>query len=75
MSQTYDRVVNILDEQVGAHATGFTPETTLEAAGLDSLDLVEVVMACEEEFGIEIDQDSHPATIGEFAAQIDQILG
>ena len=52
-----------------------TPESTLASLGLDSLDTVEVVMQCEDEFGIEIDQESNPSTVGEFVTVIDNTLG
>ena len=49
--------------------------STLASLGLDSLDTVEVVMQCEDEFGIEIDQESNPSTVGEFVTVIDNTLG
>ena len=55
MSSTEDRVKRIVCEQLG----GGEEEVTLEASfiddlGADSLDTVELVMAFEEEFEIEI---------------------
>lgn len=53
-----DKVKNIIVEQLGVDAE----EVTLDASftddlGADSLDIVELVMAFEEEFGIEIPDD------------------
>ena len=54
------RVIEIIVEQLGVS----TEEVTLEASfiddlGADSLDLVELIMAMEEEFGLEIsDEDA-----------------
>ena len=31
-------------------------------------------MACEDEFGIEIDAESNPTTIGEFVEMVDALL-
>ena len=50
------------------------PETTFEEAGIDSLATVEVVMACEEEFDIEIDAEANPKTIGEFVDMVDKLI-
>ena len=50
MSDTFERVVKVLKEQDGLEDVEFTPEMTLEEAGLDSLATVEAVMACEDEF-------------------------
>ncbi len=71
---TFDRVVKILKEMDVAEGVELTPETTFEELGLDSLSVVEITMSCEDEFGIEIDTDSNPATLGEFVALIDSKL-
>ena len=74
MSDTFERVVKVLKEQDGLEDVEFTPEMTLEEAGLDSLATVEAVMACEDEFGIEIDAESNPETIGEFVSMVESLL-
>ena len=74
MSDTFARVVKVLKEQDGLEAVEFTPEMSLEEAGLDSLATVEAVMACEEEFGIEIDPESNPKTVGEFVELVEKTL-
>ena len=74
MSDTFERVVKVLKEQDGLEDVEFTPEMTLEEAGLDSLATVEAVMACEDEFGIEIDAESNPETIGAFVEMVDALL-
>jgi len=59
-----EKVKSIIVEQLGVEAD----EVTLEASftddlGADSLDIVELVMAFEEEFGIEIpDEDAEKIT-------------
>lgn len=74
MSDTFERVVKVLKEQDGLEDVEFTPEMTLEEAGLDSLATVEAVMACEDEFGIEIDPESNPKTVGEFVELVEKTL-
>lgn len=50
-----DRVREIIIEQLGVDASAVTPEASfINDLGADSLDTVELVMAFEEEFGIEI---------------------
>ncbi|WP_455139146.1 phosphopantetheine-binding protein [Thermophilibacter sp.] len=72
---TFDRVCAIVREQAGLDdAAELTPETKLTEIGLDSLATVEAVMACEDEFGIEIDAESNPETIGEFVSMVDELL-
>ena len=51
----FDKVVEIIVDQLGAENEGITPETSLrEDLEADSLDAVEIMMALEDEFGIEI---------------------
>ena len=71
---TFERVVKVLREQDGLENIDFTPETTLAEAGLDSLAAVEAIMACEEEFDIEIDPESNPSTVGEFVELVEKTL-
>jgi acyl carrier protein len=50
-----DRVKGIIVEQLGVDAEEVTMEASFtDDLGADSLDIVELVMAFEEEFGIEI---------------------
>ena len=49
------RVKGIVEEQLGVKGEQVTPEAKfIEDLGADSLDTVELVMALEEEFGIEV---------------------
>lgn len=49
----FERVVRILAEQFGLDEEDITEETGFEDLGADSVDLVELSMNLEEEFGIE----------------------
>jgi acyl carrier protein len=58
------KVKQILVEQLGIDEAEATPEASIvDDLGADSLDTIEIVMACEEEFGIEIpDADAEKVT-------------
>ena len=71
---TFDRVVKILKEQDGLDDVELTSDTKLAEVGLDSLATVEAVMACEDEFGVEIDAEANPTTVGEFVDMVDALL-
>ncbi|MDB5677408.1 MAG: acyl carrier protein [Sphingomonas sp.] len=59
MSDTADRVKKIVVEHLGVEASAVTPEASfIDDLGADSLDIVELVMAFEEEFGVEIPDDA-----------------
>ncbi len=52
------RIKDIIIEQLGVTAEQVTPEAKfIEDLGANSLDTVELVMALEEEFGLEIPDD------------------
>lgn len=55
-----DKVKEIICEQLGVGVEDVTPEASfIEDLGADSLDIVELVMALEEGYGIEIsDEDA-----------------
>ena len=49
----FERVTNLLAEQFGLEPDDITEDTGFEDLGADSVDLVELSMNLEEEFGIE----------------------
>ena len=59
MSDTADRVKKIVVEHLGVEADKVAPDASfIDDLGADSLDIVELVMAFEEEFGVEIPDDA-----------------
>ncbi len=74
MSETADRVKKIVVEHLGVDAEKVTEESSfIDDLGADSLDIVELVMAFEEEFGVEIPDDAAEkiATVKDAIAFID----
>jgi acyl carrier protein len=59
-SSTYDRLKKIVVEQLGVDEEEVKPESSfVDDLNADSLDLVELIMSLEEEFGAEIsDEDA-----------------
>jgi len=56
---TEDRVKSIVVDHLGVEASEVKPEASfIDDLGADSLDIVELVMAFEEEFGVEIPDDA-----------------
>jgi len=54
-NQIASKVKDIIVEQLGVNADQVTPEAKfIEDLGADSLDTVELIMALEEEFSIEV---------------------
>jgi acyl carrier protein len=72
---TEERVKSIIVEQLGVEEDEVTMEASFtDDLGADSLDIVELVMAFEEEFGIEIpDEDAEKiGTVKDAVSYIDQ---
>lgn len=70
-----DKITEIIVEQLGVKAEEVTPEASfVDDLGADSLDTVELVMALEEEFGIEIpDEDAEKIqTVGDAIKYIEE---
>ena len=70
-----EKVKAIIAEQLGVKQEEVTPEASfIDDLGADSLDTVELVMALEEEFGVEIpDEDAERiATVGDAVKYIEE---
>jgi acyl carrier protein len=69
------RVRDIIVEQLGVKPDQVTPEAKfIEDLGADSLDTVELIMALEEEFGIEVpdEQAEKLLTVGDVVKYIEE---
>ena len=77
MATVEERVKNIIVEQLGVDADQVAPDTSfVEDLGADSLDTVELVMAFEEEFDIEIpDEEAEKmSTVGDAISHLNSVL-
>jgi len=73
-----DRVKEIIVQQLGVDAKEVVPEASfIDDLGADSLDTVELVMAFEEEFGIEIpDEEAEKlASVGDALKYLNEKMG
>jgi acyl carrier protein len=78
MSETADRVKKIVVEHLGVEQDKVTEDASfIDDLGADSLDIVELVMAFEEEFGVEIPDDAAEkiSTVKDAIDYIDQNKG
>ena len=75
MSETADRVKKIVVEHLAVEPDKVTEDASfIDDLGADSLDTVELVMAFEEEFGVEIPDDAAETilTVGDAVKYIDK---
>lgn len=75
MENTFERLRKIIVEQLGVEESQVTMEASFrDDLKADSLDLVELIMAMEEEFGGEVsDEDAQKiSTVGDAVRYIDE---
>ena len=71
----YEKLVSYAAKQLELDIDEITPESTFESLGIDSLDIVEMIMDLESELGIELEmEDQQIATFGELAQFIESKL-
>ena len=72
---SYDKFRGIISQQLGVELDQVTPDASfVDDLNADSLDLVELIMSLEEEFGTEIsDEDAEKIrTVGDAVEYIDE---
>ena len=70
-----EKIKSIIAEQLGVKADEVTPQASfIDDLGADSLDTVELIMALEEEFNVEIpDEDAEKmTTVGDAIKYIEE---
>ena len=71
----YEKLVNYAAKQLELDASEITPDRPFESLGIDSLDIVELIMDLESELGVELDlEDQKITTFQELADFIDSKL-
>ncbi len=64
----YEKLVSYAVKQLEIDPSDITPESTFESLGIDSLDIVEMIMDLETELGIELEmEDQKISTFQELA--------
>ena len=68
----FEKLVSYAAKQLDLNTDDITPESTFESLGVDSLDIVEMIMDLESELGVELEmEDQKITTFGELAEFID----
>ena len=58
----YNKLVNYAAKQLELDASEITPDSTFESLGIDSLDIVEMIMDLESDLGVELDMEDQKIT-------------
>ncbi|MBP3617618.1 MAG: acyl carrier protein [Lachnospiraceae bacterium] len=71
-----DQIKELLATSLSIDADTITEASRFsEDLGIDSLDIVELLMNVEEEFGVSIEPDPSIATVGDLIAKIEELRG
>ena len=74
---TYDKVKEMIAHQLNVDADKVTPESKIiEDLGADSLDMIEMLVALEDEFHVSVPDDKAEGlvTVGDVAKFLDESL-
>ena len=58
----FEKLANFAAKQLELDVADITPDSTFESLGIDSLDVVEMVMDLESELGVELDMEDQKIT-------------
>ena len=71
----FEKLAKYASKQLELDIDEITPDSTFESLGIDSLDVVEMIMDLESELGVELEmEDQKIATFQELADFIDSKL-
>ena len=71
----FEKLKNYAAKQLELDAAEITPDSTFESLGIDSLDVVEMIMDLESELGVELEMEEQQiTTFGELAEFIESKL-
>lgn len=71
----YNKLVSYAAKQLDLNPEDITPDSTFESLGIDSLDIVEMIMDLESELGVELEmEDQKISTFQELADFIEAKL-
>ncbi len=58
----FEKLANYAAKQLDLDVSEITPDSTFESLGIDSLDIVEMIMDLESELGIELEMEDQKIT-------------
>ena len=70
---TFDKIRQVISENMDIPVDDITLESSFEDMNVDSLDMVEIVMALEEAFDITIEESTGLKTVGDLVKYVDEV--
>ena len=75
MNEVFQKIVDTIVDAKGIDAASITPESNFKDLNVDSLDIAEMVMTLEDEFGITIELEEGVVTVQDLVNLIERIKG
>ena len=75
MNNVFEKIVETIVDAKGIDAASIKPESSFKDLNVDSLDIAEMVMTLEDEFGITIELEEGVATVQDLVNLIERIKG
>ena len=75
MNEVYQKIVDTIVDAKGIDAASITPQSNFKDLNVDSLDIAEMVMNLEDEFGITIELEEGVTTVQDLVDLIERIKG
>lgn len=69
---TFQKVAQLISEHKDIKIEKIKEDTTFESLGFDSLDVVELIMVFEQEFGVSITLNEGLKTVGDVVKLLDE---
>ena len=68
-----EKIIEMLAEKLECETSEIAPDTTFAEMGIDSLDVAELVMNLEDEFGVSLEMDASLNTVAAVTAKIEEL--
>lgn len=68
----FEKIRRIILEQLGLNEKDITIETSFQELGIDSLDLFQIIIEIEEEFGVQIEDAESIKTVREAVSFVEE---
>ncbi len=68
------KIIEILADYRGVDPSTITKESTFEGMEIDSLDIVELLMTFEDEFGVTIEMNEKFKSVGDVVTEIESLM-
>lgn len=69
----FEKIKELIADKLEVEADEITESTKFSDLGIDSLDIVELLMDVEDEFGVNIEPDQSLATVGDLMKKITEL--